>query len=192
MKARTLKQLHGVLLAAYFGGCILAWPGLPERIPLHFDFLGRVTARVHTSVGMWFMLPVIATALVLFLYAVSSIPEAWQLSPEDLKRFRALSADARACITESAHRTTAFVLILLTFALMGLQFGVYMTAVGGLNRMPWYAEVITLGPIVLIVVLSFRNRSRLHDQIGALCIASGAEPEVPEERRSAGRGADML
>lgn len=167
MTARTLKRLHFLLLAAYFGGCMLAWPRLPERIPLHFDFLGRVTAWVPASAAMWFLLPVLCIALVLFVYAASSVPEAWQLSREDLERFRALTPDARARITECAHHSTASALILLTLGLMGLQVGIYGTAVGGLNRMPWYAEVFILGPIALILILSFRDRSKLQTQIHA-------------------------
>ncbi len=184
MKASTLKRLHVLLLAPYFGGCILAWPHLPERIPLHFDFLGRVTAWVPTSAAMWFLLPVLATAVVIFLYAASSIPEAWQLSQEDLRRFRALAPDARMRITESAHRSTAFALILLTLTLMGLQFGIYVTAVGGLNRMPWYAEVIILSPIVLVLFLSFRDRSQLHTQIHAAHAMAELEAAAPQESHS--------
>lgn len=184
LTSKNLKRLHFLLLAAYFGGCVLAWPRLPERIPLHFDFLGRVTAWVPTSAAMWFLLPVIATAVVLFLYAASSVPEAWQLAQEDVRRFRALAPDARMRITESAHQSTAFVLILLTLTLMGLQFGIYMTAVGALNRMPWYAEVIILGPIVLVLFLSFRDRSKLHTQIRAAYTMAEIAAAGPQESRS--------
>lgn len=187
MKARTLKRLHFLLLAAYFGGCILALPRLPERIPLHFDFLGRVTAWAPTSAAMWLLLPVITTAFFLFAYAASSIPEAWKLSQEDLKRFRALTPGARARIAESAHRSLALVLILLTVTLMGLQLGIYVTAVGGLSRMPGYAEAIIVGPIVLVLFLSFRNRSRLRARIHTAHAASHPEAPAPPERGSTPR-----
>ncbi len=184
MKARTLKRLHFLLVAAYFGGCVLAWPHLPERMPLHFDFLGRVTAWAPTSTAMWFLVPVLATAVVLFLYAAASVPEAWQLSREDLRQFRALAPAAQARITESAHRSTALVLILLTLTLIGLQLGIYSTAVRGLNRMPWYAEVSILSPIVLVLFLSFRDRSKLRTEIQAAYATAEVQATAPEERAS--------
>lgn len=167
--ARSLKKLHLLLLAAYFGACILAWPLLPESIPVHFDFLGRVTAWTPASMAMWLMLPVLATALSAFIYAVSAEPEAWKLSPDDLERFRALPAEDRARITESADRSTALLLNLATVTFIGLQLAVYSVARGGLTRMPWHAQTIILGSIVLLVLLGFRNPSRLRARIHAAC-----------------------
>lgn len=167
MTARSLRWFHLALLLIYVGVCVAARPHLPERIPLHFDFLGRVTAWVPASAAMWLLLPAIATALVLFVYAASSrpVPEMWNLSREDVKRFRALDPDVQAQIVEAVKRSTAITLILVTIALMGLQLGVYATAVEGLDRMPWYAEALILGPIVLVLLLAFHDRSKLRDQI---------------------------
>jgi peptidoglycan/LPS O-acetylase OafA/YrhL len=116
---------------------------------------------------MWYLLPVIATVLILFIYVASSVPvpEMWKLSRQDVQRFRALAPDVQARVVEAVQRSTAITLILVTIALMGLQIGIYVTAVEGLDRMPWYAEALILGPIALLLLLAFHHRSKLRKQI---------------------------
>ncbi len=193
MTARSLRWFHFALLLAYIGVCVAGRPHLPERIPLHFDFLGWVTAWVPASAAMWYLLPAIVTALILFIYAASSmpVPEMWNLSREDVKRFRALAPDVQARIVEAVQRSTAITLILVTIALMGLQLAVYVTAVKGSDRMPWYAQVLILGPIALVLLLAFHDRSKLRDQIRAAGPqqedASRSGPEVSDGGASARR-----
>lgn len=193
MTARSLRWFHFALLLAYIGACVAARPHLPERIPLHFDFHGRVTAWVPASAAMWYLLPAITTTLVLFVYAVSSqpVPEMWNLSREDVQRFRALAPDVQARVAEAVRRSTAKALLLITVALIGVQLGIYTTAVEGLDRIPWYAEVLILGPIVLVLPLAFRDHSRLRDQIRTASLqredAPRRGPDVSTEDPSAPR-----
>ncbi len=184
MTARSLRWLHFALLSAYIGACVAARPHLPERIPLHFDFQGRVTAWVSTAAAMWYLLPAITTTLVLFIYAVSAkpVPEMWNLSREDVQRFRALAPDVQARVAEVVQKSTAKALLLVTISLMGVQLGVYTTAMERLDRMPWYAEALILGPIVLVLLVAFRNRSKLRDQI---CTAG------PQQEDASSRGPDV-
>jgi uncharacterized membrane protein len=63
-----------VALVALLGlwGCALwLWPGLPARIPVHFDGSGLPDRVVERSAGAWFLLPGIGTAMVLvFAFAL--------------------------------------------------------------------------------------------------------------------------
>jgi peptidoglycan/LPS O-acetylase OafA/YrhL len=142
---------------------------------------------------MWYLLPVIATVLILFIYVASSVPvpEMWNLSREDVQRFRALAPDVQARVVEAVQRSTAITLTLVTIALMGLQIGIYVTAVEGLDRMPWYAEALILGPIALLLLLAFHHRSKLREQIRAAGPqqedATRRGPEVLKEDPSARR-----
>jgi len=55
-----------VLVLAMLGVWGLAawlWPGLPERVPMHFDLAGRPDGWVEKSVLVWFGLPTLATAV---------------------------------------------------------------------------------------------------------------------------------
>jgi peptidoglycan/LPS O-acetylase OafA/YrhL len=142
---------------------------------------------------MWYLLPVIATVLILFIYVASSVPvpEMWKLSRQDVQRFRALAPDVQARVVEAVQRSTASTLILVTIALMGLQIGIYVTAVEGLDRMPWYAEALILGPIALLLLLAFHHRSKLRNQIRTAGpqqeVATRRGPEVFKEDPSARR-----
>jgi uncharacterized membrane protein len=42
---------------------IEAWPTLPAKFPIHFDFAGRPDSFVDKSVAAWFLLPVFATVM---------------------------------------------------------------------------------------------------------------------------------
>jgi uncharacterized membrane protein len=42
---------------------IEAWPTLPAKFPIHFDFAGRPDSFVDKSVVAWFLLPVFASVM---------------------------------------------------------------------------------------------------------------------------------
>ncbi len=50
--------LVGIWLSA-----IEAWPTLPAKFPMHFDFAGRPDSFVDKSMVAWFLLPVFATVM---------------------------------------------------------------------------------------------------------------------------------
>ncbi len=181
MSATTLRRWNLLLLAGWMGACILVYPRLPERIPLHFGFVGGADAWTRTSMGVWLLLPVIVTAVVLFGYALSGVaahtPEMWNLSQEEVKRVRALPSHVREELAETGQRSTAWVLILATVALLGVQLGVYATAVGQTERMPWYAQAIIWGSLAGAGLLSVRERSRVRRQIRDV----SPEPQISED-----------
>jgi uncharacterized membrane protein len=107
MSATTLRRWNLLLLAGWMGACIAVYPRLPERIPLHFGFVGGADAWTRTSMGVWLLLPVIGTAVVLFGYALSGVaahtPEMWNLSQEEVKRVRALPSHVREELAETGN-----------------------------------------------------------------------------------------
>lgn len=181
MSATTLRRGNLVLLAGWMGACIAVYPRLPERIPLHFGFAGGADAWTRTSMAVWLLLPAIGAAVVLFGYALSGVaaqtPEMWNLRQDEVKRVRALPSHVRGDLADAGQRSTAGVLILTTVALMGVQLGVYATAVGQTERMPWYAQAIVWGGLAGAGLLSVRERSHMRKQIRAV----SPEPQTPED-----------
>lgn len=172
MNATKLRRWNLVLLAGWIGACVAVYPRLPERIPLHFGFVGGADAWTRTSMAVWLLLPAIGAAVVLFGYALSRVaadtPEMWNFRQEEVKRVRAMPSQVRGDLADAGQRSTACVLILATVALMGVQLGVYATAVEQTERMPWYAQAITWGALAGAVLLSLRERSHMRRKIRAV------------------------
>ncbi|MDQ3388143.1 MAG: hypothetical protein M3483_01435, partial [Gemmatimonadota bacterium] len=103
----------------------------------------------------------------LFAYAASAAsgPEGWQLAASDVRRFRELDPERRARISEWVARATALALILATVSLMGVQLASYLTAVGGASRAPWYAEVLVIIPLAVVLILSLRGGRALRTRL---------------------------
>lgn len=169
MNARTLRRCNLALLACWIAAAAAVYPRLPARIPLHFSFTGTADAWTRTSLGVWLLLPGVGAAVVLFGYLLSSAaartPEMWKLRSDDLRRLRALPLCVRDELAESGQRATAWALLLATLALMGVQLGVYATALGGAARMPWYASALTWGSVAAALLLGLRDRARLRRRI---------------------------
>lgn len=68
VRISTLLPL--VALTGLWGLALWLWPGLPERIPVHFDGAGVPDRVVARSAVAWFLLPAIGSAIVL-LFALA-------------------------------------------------------------------------------------------------------------------------
>jgi hypothetical protein len=156
VEARSIYRLQLLLLALYFAVAAMLWSTLPERVPIHFDFAGHPT-WARTSVLSWFGPPLLAAAMTLFLYglgqASTRTPELWNI-PEK-KRFLALSPAARAPIVAYLRRAMAWSAVLVTFTFISIHVGVYQTATGRTDGLPWQSHLLNLAPmgILLLVVL---------------------------------------
>jgi uncharacterized membrane protein len=81
---------------------VVAWPSLPERIPIHFDAGGRPDGWVPKSFGWWFAMPALATGigallgivLPRWMVAMARANSRWLNVPRK-QQFMALPADAR-------------------------------------------------------------------------------------------------
>lgn len=167
MTTYLLEKLLWAMVAAYVGACALALPYLPEQMPLHFGFTGRVTSRVETSAVLWFLPPALCIGLVLLIRAAAGPPEAWNLPPEDVKRFHALPIEVQEQIRSSVKRSTLLALLCVSVIFMSLQLGIYITAVRQSQQMPEYLTILLLSLIVLLLFFSWRDKSRMQRRIRA-------------------------
>lgn len=91
-----------VAMGVVWALAVAAWPGLPERMPCHFDFAGRPDRWTTTSGWAWFALPALGTALgILFgfmlprwMVALARANSRWLNVPHKAQ-FAALPAEAR-------------------------------------------------------------------------------------------------
>jgi len=70
---RTIRLLNAALLAALLAGSFLAWPVLPDRIPVHFGIDGAADAWTRSTAVAWFALPVVALALNVLVLGAAAL-----------------------------------------------------------------------------------------------------------------------
>ena len=61
-----MRLMHGaswLVLVGIWLSAIEAWPTLPAKFPIHFDFAGRPDSFVDKSLVAWFLLPVFASVM---------------------------------------------------------------------------------------------------------------------------------
>lgn len=151
-----------VLLLAMLGVWGLAawlWPGLPERIPMHFDFAGRPDGWVEKSVLVWFGLPALATAvsavlgllLPIWMVHLARTNSRWLNVPrKDL--FVQLPVEARVRAVAAPARWLT-VLGCLVQGLFGwIVFGSSRVAVGAWDVLPATPTFVGVGAIVLCAI----------------------------------------
>lgn len=102
----VLKVVNVALLAVLVGGALWAWPGLPERIPLHFGIDGTPDRWGGRSAAAWFAVPAIAVGMWALLQGstawLSRRPE-WVNLPGG-RRLSDLPPSARPRVLEATGR----------------------------------------------------------------------------------------
>jgi uncharacterized membrane protein len=169
LTARTIAAFNLVLLAGYWGWCVLAWAALPERIPGHFGIDGQVTRWDATTPYSWFGLTTLATVLVALcslaaFYAPRALP-VLNMPEAQKRRLRALPAAQRARALEPMQvflHGTGTCMALLFFL---LQVEIYRTARSGAEQgsMLLVVLLLALAPLAGIPWLSRASRERLDE-----------------------------
>lgn len=159
MEERSVYRLQLVLLALYFAAAAALWPGLPQRIPLRVDLVGRPTAWTPTSLLSWFGLPLLAGAMTLLVYAMgrhsARSPGLWNIPEKD--RFLALPPAERAPIDAYLRRVLAWCAILMTVSFIGAHVGLYEAAAGTGSGRSWLWSLLCFAPIGGILLLCVKS-----------------------------------
>jgi hypothetical protein len=162
VSAAALHRANLLLAAALVAGTAWARASLPERIPMHFGVDGAPTAWARTSAASWYVLPACAVFTAVLLWGAGRLahrnPSLWNV-PEKALLVR-LSPAARAPIQEELERMMGAVGVLVTFAMIALQYGIYRTAVGAADGLdPFLQGVVwvSMGGTVALALLSMRG-----------------------------------
>lgn len=143
------------------------WPLLPDTVPIHFGLAGEPDRWSETTVLTWFFLPAISTGTAFLLWGIGRLvvrtPETWNLP--DREAFLRLTDQQRAPVMDSLLAYLGGVSILTTLLFLALHVGVYTTAVGFTDGLPWYIGVLTAGSVALILGGAVVLRRRIDRQI---------------------------
>lgn len=158
MSIQRYRLLNLVLLAALFAGSAWAYPRLPARIPMHFDFAGRPDRWEARSPISWFLLPAIGLVLALMLQVLAAYsggnPELWNL-PEK-RKFLALHPAEQAPIIARMQAFTARVGVITTVLFGFIQAGIYAAATGREAWLPLWVSAGIAGMVLVIGVGAVR------------------------------------
>lgn len=152
MRARTLFGLTWVLLGLYVAATVLVWPRLPARIPIHFG-LGGNPNRWTDTMESWFLLPAIAVTMVLMIqglgWAARRTPQLWNVPEKE--RFLGLPSEQRAPIVATLEAFLGVAAVLVTLLFAAIQVGIYTTATGRTEGLPWYVDLAMVAVLVGLV-----------------------------------------
>lgn len=152
------------------------WDGLPERIPLHFDFRGVPDRWGAPSVSNWLGMPIISSVMsVLMGGAAMCIDMLARHVPEivnvpDKVLWVSLEPEARVRSLASLRALLLWVAVALNFLFGGMLACTAAVAKGTTPMMPWWPIVgfvsVTLAFVVLATVRT-RQRIRMEVAIAA-------------------------
>jgi uncharacterized membrane protein len=173
MKLRIGLLLNLTLLLALFIYSAAAWPGLPERIPEHFNVAGTPDRWGNRSLVSWFAVPLIALLLSAAIIALARIipRKPAILNLPDKKKLLALPPEAQAPVYASIQNLLYWLSAFVAAEFLAIQLGRYLTAVNSSTAHTFIIIVIVIGVVAMpmIGILFFVNiqnalRSQLQKQ----------------------------
>ena len=161
------ERLALLLLAALWLCSVVAWPDLPERIPLHFGVSGLPDRWGEKSILNWFLLPLIGTGTVLMAYGVRWLMVRFPKSTNmpNKEQYLKLGPEARRAVHDEIEALMHMISVstLLVFSLLQLAIfrnanGQSMQAVMMTGLVLWLAVVPILCTWMIV---------RVHRSVGA-------------------------
>lgn len=146
-------------VAAVWWLAITAWPVLPDRVPMHFDAVGRPDGWVARSAVAWFSLPALATAMGVgagwllprWMIAMARANSRWLNVPRKAQ-FTALPAAARERVVQAPATWLVAMVVAIEGLFAWILFGSAEVAAGRWPVLPTAPLYATLAAVLLCVV----------------------------------------
>lgn len=158
-----MRRFAYALLAAYWTMCVVLYPRLPARLPIHFNFRGEPDSWTNNASAFWFLLPVIATVTLMLIWGVGELaarsPQLWNV-PEK-QRFLALSDAQRAPIVRRLLGIMDVAALYTLSLIIVVQVGMYNSALSTGARLGWPFHLVLWGGLAVLLLYALR----LHGQV---------------------------
>jgi len=149
---KLVHWVNGLLLVALFVGSALLWPALPDAVPTHVGLGGRPTRWTSPTLLQWFLLPIITTLTVAFLYWLNRVTSGnpHLINMPDKHQFLELPPARQAPIIERVQEFVYWITA-YTIVIMGaVQWSMFRAAVtGSAGRDPMLILVMSFGILPL-------------------------------------------
>lgn len=138
-----MRLLLVLSMLAVWGLAAWLWPGLPERVPIHFDLAGNPDRWAAKSWWSWFALPALGTALGAglglfvpwWMVRLARANSPW-LNVPWRERFRALPTEARVRAVQGPAPWFAALAICVQVLLGWIAYGSARVASGVWTALP--------------------------------------------------------
>jgi uncharacterized membrane protein len=143
--ARGALAVHGAFAA-------ITWFTLPSRIPTHFGPSGAPDAWSARTLLGWFMFVGVSLFLHGLIYVITlpGARDTWNIPEKD--RFLKLTPEQQQPICKLMRIFGGISSLCLTLTMLTLQIGMYLTARGITQGLPWYINVAMFVPIVCMLI----------------------------------------
>ena len=131
---------------------VVVWFTLPPRIPTHFGAGGNADAWAETSTYFWFGLVAasVGTSLMIHFITLPTNRNFWNIGEK--KRFLQLTPEQQAPVLELMRIFGAASALCVNVVFLTLHFGIYLTAGGHSQGLPWWINIIIFGAPVCLVL----------------------------------------
>jgi uncharacterized membrane protein len=155
----AVRWLLLVAMVSLWAMALSAWPGLPPRIPIHFDLAGYADGWADTSVVAWFALPALGTMLALvfgvllpwWMVRLARSNSPWLNVPRK-RQFMALPVEARVRAVQAPMRWLHALAVVVQALLGWLVFGSARVADGRWDVLPSWPVFTLLGVLLACAV----------------------------------------
>jgi uncharacterized membrane protein len=131
------------------------WPQVPQRVPLHFDLAGRPDRYGERGFGSWFLLPLLATLLALFLgvalpkwlrWLAVRAPGLLNLPRHD--EFLRLSVPGRLRAIEPVHALLQLLASEVVLMFAWISYATLQVATGAWERLPSAFVIVVIATVL--------------------------------------------
>jgi uncharacterized membrane protein len=131
--ARALHIINALLAAGLIGFSLWAWPELPDRIPVHFDASGEPTRWAETTFWNWYLLPLMALAMVALNYGLALVMPRYPklVNLPDRRRLLDLPPESRQRVIAPVQEMLYALSVPLLMMFVLIQLAQYSEAHGG-------------------------------------------------------------
>ncbi|MCB0632170.1 MAG: DUF1648 domain-containing protein [Saprospiraceae bacterium] len=148
----TLDRIALIALVCFLVYFLIYWPGLPERVPVHFDGAGNPNSYGNKTTLL--LLPLISLILFFVLTAINKRPDLFnypvKITEENAERQYTLARNMVSGLNAA---------LIIAFFFLAWKTGMLVQGkADGLG--PWFLPVflgITMGPVVIYMIMAFRK-----------------------------------
>ena len=158
---------------------LVMWDGLPERIPLHFDFHGVPDRWGPPSVANWLGMPILSSAMSLMMGGAALFTDLLArhmpgiVNVPDKALWLSLSAEARVRSIAPLRTLLAWVGVGLNLMFGGMLASTAAVAEGTVATMPWWPILVFVaGTLAFVVLVTVRTRQRIRIE----AVIAGLQP----------------
>jgi uncharacterized membrane protein len=152
LRSGTFWWVARITLGLHTLFAVIAWFGLPSRIPTHFGLSGAADNWSSRSLTAWFglLLGSLGVHALTIVLMSPKLQYLWNFPEKE--RFLKLTPEQQAPVLELMRSLGGAASSCVTLSMFGLQIGMYLTAHGHAKGLPSYILVFMFVPTLCLLI----------------------------------------